>query len=45
VHQYDTEKKTFLPVPGAGGLSPAMNEQEGRYAFSWANNIWADMLA
>jgi NADPH-dependent 2,4-dienoyl-CoA reductase/sulfur reductase-like enzyme len=44
VHQYDAEKKTMLPVPGAGGLSPAMNELEGRFAFSWAKNIWADAL-
>ena len=45
VHQYDAEKRTVLPVQGAGGLSPAMSELEGRYAFSWAKNIWADMLA
>jgi sulfide dehydrogenase [flavocytochrome c] flavoprotein chain len=45
VHQYDREKKTLLPVQGAGGLSPAMSEVEGRYAFSWAANIWADALA
>ena len=45
VHRYDAERKTLLPVPGAGGLSPAMSEQEGRYAFGWAANIWADTLA
>ena len=45
VHQYDAEKKTVLPVPGAGGLSPAMSAVEGAYAFAWAANIWADMLA
>jgi len=45
VHAYDREKKTMLPVPGAGGLSPTMSEIEGRYAFSWAKNIWADALA
>ena len=45
VHQYDAEKKTFLPVPGAGGVSPAMSAVEGAYAFGWAKNIWADMLA
>lgn len=45
VHQYDREKKTLLPVQGAGGLSSAMNEVEGRYAFNWAKNIWADALA
>ena len=32
-------------VPGSGGLSPAMNALEGEYAFAWAKNIWADMLA
>jgi len=45
VHQYDKEKKTVLAVPGSGGVSPAMSEIEGRYAFSWAKNIWADTLA
>ena len=45
VHQYDKEKKTVLPVPGAGGLSPAMSALEGDYAFAWAKNIWADTLA
>ncbi len=44
VHQYDTEKKTVLAVPGSGGVSPAMSEIEGRYAFNWAKNIWADTL-
>ena len=44
VHQYDREKKTLLPVQGAGGLSPQMSEKEGRYAFDWARNIWADSL-
>jgi NADPH-dependent 2,4-dienoyl-CoA reductase/sulfur reductase-like enzyme len=45
VHQYDREKKTVLPVPGSGGVSTAMNELEGRYAFNWAKNIWADTVA
>ena len=45
VHQYDKEKKTVLPVPGSGGVSAAMNELEGRYAWNWAKNVWADMLA
>jgi len=44
VHQYDREKKTLLPVPGAGGLSAAMNPTEGDYGFAWAKSIWADML-
>ena len=45
VHQWDADKKTVLPVPNSGGLSPAMNEMEGTYANAWAQNIWADMLA
>ena len=44
VHQYDKDKKTFATVPGSGGLSPAPNAIEGGFAFSWAQNIWADML-
>jgi NADPH-dependent 2,4-dienoyl-CoA reductase/sulfur reductase-like enzyme len=45
VHQWDKDKKTVLPVPGAGGVSTAMSELEGNYAFAWAKNIWADTLA
>jgi len=45
VHQWDKDKKTLLPVPGAGGVSTAMSELEGTYAFAWAKNIWADALA
>ena len=45
VHQYDAVEKTFKTVPGSGGLSSAANRVEGRYALSWAENIWADMLA
>lgn len=45
VHRYDPDKKTMLPVPGAGGVSSAANELEGRYALAWARNIWADTLA
>jgi sulfite dehydrogenase len=44
VHQYNAEQKTFLPVAGSGGVSAAANQVEGRYALSWADNIWADML-
>ncbi|HEY8243440.1 MAG TPA: NAD(P)/FAD-dependent oxidoreductase [Casimicrobiaceae bacterium] len=44
VHQWDADKKTVLPVPNSGGLSPAMNELEGTYANAWARNIWSDML-
>jgi sulfite dehydrogenase len=45
VHQYDAAEKTFKTVPGSGGVSAAANQIEGRYALSWADNIWADMLA
>jgi sulfite dehydrogenase len=45
VHQYDDKDKTFKAVPGSGGVSAGANQIEGRYALSWADNIWADMLA
>ncbi|MEI7444877.1 MAG: NAD(P)/FAD-dependent oxidoreductase [Burkholderiales bacterium] len=45
VHQYDAADKTFKTVPGSGGVSASANQIEGRYALSWADNIWADMLA
>ena len=44
VHQYDAAEKTFKTVPGSGGVSAAADQIEGRYALSWAENIWADML-
>ena len=44
VHQYDDKDKTFKTVPGSGGVSAAASELEGRYALSWADNIWNDML-
>lgn len=45
VHQYDAADKVFKTVPGSGGVSAAANQIEGRYALSWAQNIWDDMLA
>jgi len=45
VHQYDAADKTFKTVPGSGGVSAAASQMEGRYALSWAQNIWADSLA
>lgn len=45
VHQYDATEKTFKTVPGSGGVSAAASQAEGRYALSWAENVWADMLA
>jgi sulfide dehydrogenase [flavocytochrome c] flavoprotein subunit len=44
VHQYDKDKKTFVTVPGSGGLSPGPTAVEGEYAFGWAKNIWSNML-
>ena len=44
VHRYDAEKKTMLPVTGAGGVSVARNELEAKSAIGWSQNIWADML-
>jgi len=45
VHQYDAAEKTFKTVPGSGGVSAAASQIEGRYALSWADNVWADSLA
>jgi sulfite dehydrogenase len=45
VHQWEPSQGTILPVKGAGGVSSARSELEGAYAWSWARNIWADMLA
>jgi sulfide dehydrogenase [flavocytochrome c] flavoprotein chain len=44
VHQYNADKKIVEPVQGAGGVSKEANDKEGRYALSWAQNIWTDML-
>ena len=44
VHRYDADKKTMLPVPGAGGLSSEPNMIEGIYAMAWATNILNDTL-
>ncbi len=44
VHQYDAATKVVQPVKGAGGVSAARNELEGKVAIGWAKNIWADML-
>ena len=44
VHKYDSKDRTMKTVPGAGGVSSAMNETEGTYTMNWARNIWADTL-
>lgn len=44
VHRYNPATKVIQPVKGAGGVSAARSEEEGRIAEAWAKNIWADML-
>lgn len=44
VHELDADKKTFVAIKGAGGLSASRSELEARYAWAWAQNIWSDML-
>ena len=44
VHAWAPAERTFLPVPGSGGLSSAPSEVEGELAWSWARTIWADAL-
>ena len=44
VHAYHAQRKTFLTVPGSGGLSAAASTREGEHAMDWARNIWADTL-
>jgi sulfide dehydrogenase [flavocytochrome c] flavoprotein chain len=45
VHKYDEKDRTMKAVPGAGGVSAAMNTVEAGYGFSWARSIWADTLS
>ena len=45
VHRYDAVQRTFLTVPGSGGLSTVKSAGEGDYGFAWARSIWADMLS
>ncbi|MCU0926948.1 MAG: FCSD flavin-binding domain-containing protein [Hydrogenophaga sp.] len=44
VYRYDSEKKTMVAAPGAGGLSAQPNVIESLYAMSWAANIMNDTL-
>jgi len=44
IHKFDPAQKTMVPVKGAGGVSPKASEEEGKYAWGWARNIWADAL-
>ncbi len=47
VHHWVPEKKTMEVVQGASGVSGQDRSQwlqEGRYAWGWAQTVWADML-
>jgi NADPH-dependent 2,4-dienoyl-CoA reductase/sulfur reductase-like enzyme len=44
VHAYQPAEKTYRPVPGSGGLSPAPSATEAAFAYDWARAIWADTL-
>ena len=44
VHQFNVDEKTYKTVPGSGGVSAEANTLEATYAWSWAQNIWADSL-
>lgn len=44
VHRYSGEKKTMLPVEGAGGVSDSASHAEAQLAHSWARAIWEDTL-
>jgi sulfite dehydrogenase len=44
VYGYDAKEKTFKSIPGAGGVSAEPSDMEGKFAYAWAKNIWADSL-
>ncbi|GAB3766210.1 NAD(P)/FAD-dependent oxidoreductase [Ramlibacter monticola] len=44
VHEYVAAERTYKAVGASGGVSAGPNELEGRYAMSWARNIWSDTL-
>lgn len=45
VYAFDEGKKQMVKVKESGGLSAGSDETEAAYAYAWAENIWADMLA
>ncbi len=44
VHAYNAAERTFKTVTGSGGVSDKAGLVEGQHAWSWGQNIWADML-
>lgn len=45
VHQWSDAQGTIVAVKGSGGVSAGRSEMEGRYAWAWGQNIWADMFS
>ena len=45
VHEYVAAERTYKAVGASGGVSAGPSELEGRYAMSWARNIWSDTLS
>jgi NADPH-dependent 2,4-dienoyl-CoA reductase/sulfur reductase-like enzyme len=44
VYRYMDVRRTFEPVPGAGGTAVEPNAADAAGALGWAQNLWADML-
>jgi len=44
VHAFVPAEKTNRSVAGSGGVSAVRSELEARYAYAWAQAIWADTL-
>ena len=44
VYGFDAKEKTFKSTQGSGGVSAEPSELEGKFAYAWAKNIWADTL-
>ena len=44
IRSYYEATRSLQSVKGAGGISSARSVAEGKFAQSWATNIWADML-
>jgi hypothetical protein len=45
VYAFEHAAKTFKPIAGAGGTSPAPSGREADDARAWARNVWADILS
>lgn len=45
VHAYDAKLAAYRLVPESSGVSARRGEAEGKHAWAWAQNLWADTLA